>query len=135
MARLSDIAAASTGLAPTDRLVGVTAANVDFLYTEQQLTVAPPNSRTANYTLVLNDGNGVVEMNVAGANTLTIPTNASVAFPIGTSILVLQYGSGQTTIAAPGVTLRQPFGLSILGQYRSATLYQRAVNEWYVWVS
>ncbi len=135
MARLSDIAAASTGLAPTDRLVGVTAGAVDFLYTEQQLTVAPPNMRTVNYTLVLNDGNGVVEMNIAGANTLTIPTNASVAFPIGTSILVLQYGSGATTISAPGVTLRGPFGLVTLGQYRSATLYKRATDEWYVWAS
>ncbi len=135
MARLSDIAAASAGLAPTDRLVGVTAANVDFLYTEQLLTVAPPNMRTASYTLVLNDGNGVVEMNVAGANVLTIPTNASVAFPIGTTVLVLQYGSGQTSIAGPGVTLRQPFGLLILGQYRSATLYKRATDEWYVWTS
>ncbi len=135
MTRLSDIAGASTGLAPTDRLVGVTAANVDFLYTEQLLTVAPPNTRIANYTLVLNDGNGVVEMSIAGANTVTIPTNASVAFPIGTSVLVLQFGTGQTSITAPGVTLRSPFGLLISAQFKSATLYQRAINDWYVWTS
>ncbi len=135
MARLSDIAAAAGGLAPGDTLVGVTSGSVDTRTTMLQLAAEAPNSRTVNYTLVLGDANGVVEMNVAGANTVTIPTNASVAFPVGISILVLQYGSGQTTIAAPGVTLRQPFGLSISAQYKSASLYQRAANEWYVWTT
>ncbi len=135
MARLSDIAAAPGGLAPTDTLVGVTSGSVDQRTTMLQLAAEAPNSRTVNYTLVLGDANGVVEMNVAGANTVTIPPNASVAFPVGISILVLQYGSGQTSIAAPGVALRQPFGLLISKQYSSALLYQRTVNEWYVFAS
>jgi hypothetical protein len=39
-------------------------------------------------------------MDNASANTFSIPTNASVAFPIGTQINVLQIGAGQTTIQA-----------------------------------
>ncbi len=138
MARLSDIAAAAGGLAPTDRLVGVTSGNVDQIYTEQQLAAAPPNLRTADYTLVLNDFNGVVEMNVAGANLVRIPPNSLVAFAVGTFVLVYQYGSGQTSFVAtsPGVTtLRLPFGAAITGQYKSATLFKRATDEWIVWTS
>ncbi len=40
------------------------------------------------YTTVLNDNGQVVTMNNASANTLSIPTNASVAYPIGTQINV-----------------------------------------------
>src|SRR5664279_2526037 len=39
------------------------------------------NHRTASYTLVLTDAGTLVEMDVASANTLTVPLNASVAVP------------------------------------------------------
>lgn len=59
-----------------------------------------------SYTLVINDANARIIMNNAGANTLTIPTNASVEFPIGTEIRVLQIGAGATSITGDtGVTL------------------------------
>lgn len=67
------------------------------------------NTRVADYTLAASDQlqDTVVEMNVGIANTVTIPLNSSVAFPIGSQIVIAQYGSGQTTIAgAVGVTLR-----------------------------
>jgi hypothetical protein len=90
--------------------------------------------KTASYTLVLGDKDKVIEMNVASANTLTIPTNASVAFPIGTEISIMQYGSGQTTIAQPGgVTIRSKAGyLKIADQYTGVTLVKVATNEWYL---
>jgi len=92
------------------------------------------NTQTANYTLVLADASKIVEMNVASANTVTIPTNASVAFPIGTEITVMQYGAGNTTIvAASGVTFRsKDFGTRIGDQYTGATLIKRGTNEWYL---
>ncbi len=137
MPTLSQIAAASGAPAPADRFVGVTAANADILWTYMQAAATPPNTQTGTtYTLVLSDFNGVVERNNASANTLTIPLNASVAFPVGTVIFVTQLGVGQTTIAATaGVTTRAPFGLAIGGQFHLATLYQRAANDWYVWVN
>ena len=39
-------------------------------------------------------------MDNAAANTLTVPPNSSVAFPVGTSIPIRQAGAGQTTIVA-----------------------------------
>jgi hypothetical protein len=91
------------------------------------------NRQTASYTLVLSDWGKIVEMNVASANTLTIPTNASVAFPIGTEIQVLQYNDGQTTIAGPGVTLRSKSGqLKIANKWTGVTLVKVGTDEWYV---
>ena len=73
-------------------------------------------------------------MEVATANVLTIPTNATVAFPIGTEIRVTQLGAGQTTITPDaGVTLRSISGKNkTTGQYSVATLFKRGLNEWYL---
>jgi hypothetical protein len=91
------------------------------------------NRQTASYTLVLEDADKLVEMNVGSANNLTIPLNSSVAFPTGTQILLAQYGAGQTTIVATsGVTVRSSGAKSKLtGQYSGATLIKIAENEWY----
>lgn len=89
------------------------------------------NARTASYTLVLTDDGKLVEMGVGSANTLTVPLNSSVAFPIGTAIIVLQTGSGQTTIAgAVGVTVNGTPGLKLRTQWSSVTLIKRATDAW-----
>jgi hypothetical protein len=71
-------------------------------------------------------------MNVASANTLTVPTNASVPYVVGTTILILQIGSGQTTIAGDsGVTVNSANGsLKLAGQWSAATLVKRGTNLW-----
>jgi hypothetical protein len=91
------------------------------------------NRLTANYTLDMSDIGDLVELNVGTANTLTVPLNSVVAFPIGSKIDVAQYGAGQTTItAASGVTIRSFGGaLKIAGQYGAATLVKIGTNEWY----
>lgn len=91
------------------------------------------------YTTVLNDNGQVVTMNNASANTLSIPTNASVAYPIGTQINVLQIGAGQTTIQAvtsgtttilsTGGTAAAP---KIRARYGMATAIKSATDTWYV---
>jgi ABC-type taurine transport system substrate-binding protein len=59
------------------------------------------NAKTDTYTAVLADNkNTVVTMDKSTANDFLIPTNANVAFPIGSVINVVQIGSGQTTIKA-----------------------------------
>lgn len=94
------------------------------------------NTQIADYTLALTDqlSDTVVEMNVGTTNTVTIPLNSTVAFPIGSQILIAQYGSGQTTIAgAVGVTLRSSGGKTkIAAQYGMATLIKRGTDEWYI---
>lgn len=96
-------------------------------------TIIPINSQTGTaYTLALTDKGLCVEMNNAAANTLTIPPNSSVAFPVGTTILIRQEGAGNTTIAAgSGVTIRNPHGtLKIAKQYATVSIHQRATDEW-----
>lgn len=97
------------------------------------LALVAANTQTGTtYTLVIGDASKVVEMNNASANTLTVPPNSSVAFPIGSIVEVYQYGVGQTTIAAgAGVTIRSAGAkLKITSQYSSVTLRKRATDEW-----
>jgi hypothetical protein len=92
------------------------------------------NTQTVNYTLALSDNYKLIEVNNASARTITIPTNTAVTFPIGTQILISQYGAGQVTIAPDaGVTLRSSGGKTkTAAQYAMATLVKRGTNEWYL---
>jgi hypothetical protein len=87
----------------------------------------------SDYPLVLADAGKQIEMSYATANTLTVPTNASVAFPVGTQIAVLQTGAGQTTITpAGGVTINGYPGLKLAAQWAGCVLTKRATNTWVV---
>jgi trimeric autotransporter adhesin len=89
------------------------------------------SAQTASYTLVLADKNKIVEMSVATANTLTVPPNSSVAYPVGSQINILQTGAGQTTVTAgAGVTVNATPGLKIRTQWSYATLVKRATDTW-----
>jgi len=97
------------------------------------LSEAATSAQTASYTLVLADKAKVVEMNVATANNLTIPTEANVAFPVGTQIHIVQTGAGQTTVVAPaGGTANSASTLKLRAQWSAATLIKRATNTWVV---
>ena len=90
-----------------------------------------------SYTPVLTDQYQVlITRSNASASTLTIPTNASVAFPVGTVITVLNKGAGAVTISgAGGVTVLSAGATAaspVLNQYKSAALMQVAANTWYV---
>jgi hypothetical protein len=90
-----------------------------------------------SYTPVLTDQYQVlVTRSNASASTLTIPTNASVAFPVGTVITVLNKGAGLVTISgAVGVTVLSAGATAAsptLSQYKSAALMQVAANTWYI---
>ncbi len=90
------------------------------------------NAQTGTtYTSVLDDNGKIVEMNNASANTLTVPLNSSVAYPVGAQINILQTGTGQTTVAATGgVTINATPGLKLRAQWSSATLIKRATDTW-----
>lgn len=95
------------------------------------------NTRTASYTLVASDRGKIVEMNVASANTVTVPNETGIGgvnYPIGTQIKITQFGTGQTTLlAAAGVTVRSVTGgLSTRSRYGGLVLYKRASNDWFV---
>ena len=69
---------------------------------------------------------------VAGARAITIPTNATTAFPIGTSIDFYQAsGTGANFVAADGtVTILRTPGLTLRTTHSSATLTKVATNTW-----
>jgi hypothetical protein len=97
------------------------------------------DAETASYTAVLANNGQMITMNNASANTFSIPTNASVAFPIGTQLNVLQIGAGQTTIQAvtSGTTTIQSTGASaaapkLRARYSSATCIKAGTDLWYV---
>jgi hypothetical protein len=96
-------------------------------------------AQTADYTAVIADAYQVIElMNKATAIAYKIPTNASVAFPIGTVLTVLNIGAGTCTISAvtPGTTTILSAGATAasptLAQYRSAACIKTGTDAWYV---
>lgn len=109
---------------------GYASLGSDGLVPDAQLPSAVLNTQTGTtYTLVLADAGAIVEMNNASANTLTIPPNSSIAFPLVTTIDITQIGAGLTSIAAgAGVTIKGE--LVSRGQYDGFSLYQRATDDW-----
>jgi hypothetical protein len=112
----------------------LTAANYNSLVA---FTVGTAN--TTDYTAVLADAYQVLEvMNKATAIAFKIPTNASVAFPVGTALTVLNIGAGTCTISAvtPGTTTVLSAGATAasptLAQYKSAVCIKTATDTWYV---
>lgn len=105
----------------------------DGSITPAKLADVTIDTKTANYELVLTDKNKIIEMNVAAANTVTVPLNATQAFPNGTQISIVQYGLGKTQIIGPvGVNIIATPGAYLRARYSSATLVKRATNEWYL---
>lgn len=112
----------------------LTAANYNSLVA---FTVGAAN--TTDYTVVLADSYQVLElMNKATAIAFKIPTDASVAFPVGTALTILNIGAGVCTISAvtPGTTTVLSAGAvaasPTLAQYKTAVCIKTAANTWYV---
>ena len=91
--------------------------------------------KTDSYTLsALTERDSLIEVAKSTATTVTIPTDATLNFPIGTSIDILQTSTGQVTIAgAAGVTVNATPGLKLRTTWSSATLFKRAANTWVVY--
>ena len=102
------------------------------------LVIDPKTGTT--YTFALQDANNeLITASNASAQTYSIPTNANVAFPIGSQINIIQIGAGQVTINAvtsgttsvlsTGATAAAP---KLRAQYSAATLVKVGTDAWYV---
>jgi hypothetical protein len=128
--------------AATDTLVG--RATTDTL-TNKTLTSPTLSTPTINdarqnitlnaqtgttYTLVLTDNGRLVTLSNASAITLTVPTNASVAYATGAVINIQQIGAGQVTVAGDtGVTVTGT-GTKLRTQYSAAALVKTGTDSW-----
>lgn len=125
-------------LAPAPAWGDVTGTLADQTDLQAALDAKAAKAATINaqsgttYTLVIGDAGNVVELTNAGAITLTIPPNSSVAFPIGTAIELHQGGAGTVTVAPDtGVTLvsrGSVFGLA--GQEAVAVIRKVGADKW-----
>ena len=84
------------------------------------------------YTLVLTDASKEVSLDNAAAIALTIPPNASVAFDIGTQIIITQTGAGTVTVGpGGGVTINSASAmLDLYEQYSAAALIKQDTDIW-----
>ena len=98
----------------------------------------PVNSQSAAYTLVLADSGKTIlhPSSDANARTFTIPSNASVAYPVGTIITFINMTSPVVTIAINTDTMNlSPAGTTgsrSLAQYGSATALKITSTNWLI---
>lgn len=112
---------------------GVDAGTGDVTINASGGSALTTNPQTASYPLVLTDAGKDVQMNVASANNLTVPLNSSVAFPIGSQVIITQVGAGQTTVVATGgVTINTALTLKLRAQNSQAVLEKTGTDTWYL---
>jgi hypothetical protein len=99
-----------------------------------------PQVTAGNVTLALTDASKHFYANTGAPSIITVPSNANVAFPIGTTIVIVNRGSGNITIQNQGAGA--PFlylsgnatttTSRTLTQYGMATLVKTETNLWFV---
>lgn len=123
-------------------------ANTDITSLEQDVAIAatgtigtdsigyrgaPQNAQTGAYALTLNDNGKHISITTGG---VTIPANASVAFPIGATVVIYNNSGSSQTIAITSDTLRQAgttnTGSRTLAGYGLATVVKVAATVWVI---
>lgn len=93
----------------------------------------PINAQTGtSYTLQVSDAGKLVTLTNGSAVTLTVPSDATAAIPVGSYVELLQGGAGQVTVVAgSGATLRVG-GLTAKarGQWSSLGVQKIAADTW-----
>lgn len=90
------------------------------------------NSQSASYQLLLEDHGRIIPIDNSSSNNLTVPANSLVPFPIGSTISIIQVGTGQTTIVPDsGVTIRSENNkLKTKAQYALVGIIKISTDEW-----
>lgn len=110
--------------------VGATSLNF-FLFGIANYGTAVTTDTGTTYTFVLADANGYKRHTNAGAITVTVPANSTVAYPIGTQLSGIQGGAGQVTfVGAGGVTINTPETLKLRKNKSTYSLTKVGTDEW-----
>ena len=125
----SDIPASYSGAALKLLRVNAAAAGIEFI-TPGRLTVK--TIAATAYTLVLADAGCLLVFTAATAVTVAVPLNATVAFGTSDSIVLLQYGVGQVTVApvGPNTVSSTNSYLTTRGQFAQIGLTQPYADAW-----
>lgn len=125
---LKTVSAGSAGKILTDNGTTFTA----------EYSIVKQNAQSGNYTLALSDSSGHIYSGNTGSQTITVPTNASVEFPIGTAVTIVNDGNTAITFTTTGLTVYKAGTstawasggtLSVRGL---ATLLKVATNTWFI---
>ena len=95
----------------------------------------PQNTQSGSYTLTLTD-NGKHVYATGSTATITIPTNAAVALPVGSAVTLINNGSGALTISTTSLTVffagTSLTGNRTLNAKGMATLIKVATDTWFI---
>jgi hypothetical protein len=143
-ASLDSTQANSFYIAPVRNDTGNTTNAVYYNTTTKEVTYGPgsptylnKSTLTGNTTMTLSQAGQFLYSTTSTAQSLTIPTNASVAFPVGTTVTVVLQGTGSVElIPASGVSLylggNSTSATRTVSPYGIATLLQVAANTWFI---
>lgn len=94
------------------------------------MTLGTSAVSAGTYQLALTDVDKFIRFTVSC--TISVPTDAQVAFPVGTTINLLQYGTGTIYVQGnSGVTVRCAAALlQSRTQYSALSVIKLAANEW-----
>ena len=103
------------------------------------LTYSINNQTGTTYQPILTDASAIITMSNISVNTVTIPTDATLNFPVGSVLTIFSINTGQTTISAVtsattiiSSTASTAISPKLRTRYSSATAVKVAANLWYV---
>ena len=111
---------------------GITITNAAHAITVASTNVTLNDQTDTTYTLVLSDAGKFLTFTNASDITVTVPTHASVAFPVGTIIAFSQGGAGQVIFegAAPPALHSADDALTTVKLYSGGCMVQTAEDVW-----
>lgn len=125
-----------TKLSGIEALADVTdAANVATAGAGVFAPIPTINAQTGtSYTAVLSDANITILLTNASPIAMTIPANASVAYPVGTELTFIQGGAGAVTVGITSDTLNVESTLTkvLNGRYAAATAKKLTSTTWVI---
>jgi hypothetical protein len=135
-------------LARTALGAAASGANTDITSLEQDVAIVatgtigaesigfrgvPQNAQTSAYALTLNDNGKHISITTGG---VTIPANASVAFPIGATVAIYNNSGASQSVAITTDTMRQAgttnTGTRTLANYGLATVTKVGATTWVI---
>ena len=125
----------TSGLSGTHGVSGTSGNGGSSGSSGSDTSVLTVSTKTSNYTLALVDKGNLVEINSASNLTVTVPPNSTVAFPVGSQVLLVRGSSGGavSVVAGSGVTIKSANNYLNLNYANSgATLVKVATDTWYL---